>query len=533
MQENNESEKTSNEVAFIPNGFVPGGSNTQRKPIPAPRVPTSNPVPRGPSSRGTIIWEIFRYIFDAIPTAPAWHSQPNPVTGKPNLSKTEFELWQSANREQVSKIREVFTQRELQDVTNPEKNNRGCFLFNTPHDDATPAQKVAIEAISGKKTYQVVVDSKGELTTFDARMSKKVVGEVDTSLPESPYRGLSKLATLKRRQDIANRCGLKMNIYSINQHEVDDANRLGFNGKKLHMGGGYGTVRGQLEEGNVHHMPAKSVSPLSKNYGRNDRFEDPGPTIWMRTEDHKRTASNGRSTLAKEYRDKQYELIQKGRFKEAFQMDVDNIRDNFPDGRYEPGLRQAMEHINYLDKAGLLAQDNSQLSIRELASVWREQNDSLQQAAPKAESTEKDPKIQAFEPPNNEDWAKFTANARALTAQLSTYDINTSASLLDKPLTTPQDYAQMLALSVGANLADRQYADPTSPFVIQRVGKTINVFANDSKIATIEDNKIAIARVMTAAEKESLENHQSVISSALQTQVQDSPAPKIKQELAL
>jgi hypothetical protein len=105
-------------------------------------------------------------------------------------------------------------------------------------------------------------------------------------------------------------------------------------------------------------------------------------------------------------------------------------------------------------------------------------------------------------------------------------------SLLEKQLTTPQDYAQMLALSVGANMGDRRYADHTSPFTIQQLGATINIFSNDSKVATINSDRISIARVMTEAEKKSLEKHQSTILSSIQAQVPDSPTPKIQRELS-
>jgi hypothetical protein len=54
-----------------------------------------------------------------------------------------------------------------------------------------------------------------------------------------------------------------------------------------------------------HHIPAKSVSPLSKNEG---------PAIRMEPSDHAKTASYGPSKSAKAYRAKQGELIKKGKF---------------------------------------------------------------------------------------------------------------------------------------------------------------------------------------------------------------------------
>jgi hypothetical protein len=542
MQEDNKLKSVPEKVAFRPDR-----SSAPQKPVTVPKAPTSTPNPRSFPSRGRIIWEIFRSILDAGPTAPAWQDQPNPVTGRPNLSKKDFELWSLANREQAQGIRDNVTRDKLDGATNPEKNGRGCFLFNVPLYSQSSSQTIAVEAISGKAASQIVVDPKGKIAAFDARVSKTIVGEVDTSLPETEYSEINSVSTVKRREGIANRCGLKLKIYSTDQQVVNKATREGFVAQKLNMGGAYGVVRGQLKEGQVHHIPAKSVSPLSRHYGRDDRFDDPGPSIWMRIEDHKDTASYGRSDKARIYRDRQDQLIKAGRFKDAFQMDIDDIRSVFPDGRYEPSIRQALEHLNNLEKRGLLTASNSQLSVKEIASTSAEPNSylpnvdlQLKERYPEAvtsnkeqpKEAEKPTNPQLAEPPNNQDWAKFTAAARALTAKLSAYDINTSASLLEKQLTTPQDYAQMLALSVGANMGNRRYADHTSPFTIQKLGSTINIFSNDSKVATINSDRISIARVMTESEKKSLEKHQSSILSSIQAQVPDSPTPKNQRELS-
>jgi hypothetical protein len=540
MQEDDKSEKMPDEVAFRPDR-----SSAPQKPVTVPKAPTSTPNPRNFPSRGEIIWRVFRYILDAGSTAPAWQDQPNPVTGRPNLSRKDFELWSLANREQAQEIRDNVTRDKLDGATNPEKNSRGCFLFNVPLYSRSSSQTIAVEAISGKAASQIVVDPKGKVATFDARISKTIVGEVDTSLPETEYSEINSVSTVKRREDIANRCGLKLKIYSTDQKVVNKATREGFVAQKLNMGGAYGVVRGQLKEGQVHHMPAKSVSPLSRHYGRDDRFDDPGPSIWMRIEDHKNTASYGGSRQAKIYHGRQDRLIKAGRFRDAFQMDIDNIRDKFPDGRYEPSIRQALEHLNNLEKRGLLTASNSQLSVKEIASTSAEPNISLPNVdlqlkeryseavtSNKEQLKEAEKPTQLTEPPNNEDWAKFTAVARALTAKLSTYDINTSASLLEKQLTTPQDDAQMLALSVGTNMGDRRYADHTSPFTIQKLGATINIFSNGSKVATINSDQISIARAMTEAEKKSLEKHQSSILSSIQAKVPDSPTPEIQRELS-
>ena len=85
------------------------------------------------------------------------------------------------------------------------------------------------------------------------------------------------------------------------------------------LGGAHRNVRGT--PGNEsHHMPADSVSPISKNRG---------PAVSMLKEDHRQTASWGNSKGARAYREKQRGLIQEGGFREAQQMDIDDIRSKF------------------------------------------------------------------------------------------------------------------------------------------------------------------------------------------------------------
>lgn len=105
-------------------------------------------------------------------------------------------------------------------------------------------------------------------------------------------------------------------------------------------GGSYGELK---EEGHgwnsdppeeVHHMPSAEASPLERN---------DGPAIVMEREDHRETASCGNSREAREYREKQKELIQEGKFEEAMQMDIEDIRDKFGD-KYDEGIKQAEEY---------------------------------------------------------------------------------------------------------------------------------------------------------------------------------------------
>lgn len=109
-------------------------------------------------------------------------------------------------------------------------------------------------------------------------------------------------------------------------------------------GGAYSDVKknsdGQSCE--VHHMPADSASYLER--------ED-GPAIKMDRADHRQTASCGSSREAKEYREVQKELIDKGKFREAVQMDIDDIRDKF-DSKYDKPISQMLAYVDRLEMEG-------------------------------------------------------------------------------------------------------------------------------------------------------------------------------------
>lgn len=109
-------------------------------------------------------------------------------------------------------------------------------------------------------------------------------------------------------------------------------------------GGSYADVKkhsdGETHE--VHHMPADSASHL-------DRAE--GPAIKMEKEDHRQTASCGSSKEAREYQAAQRELIEKGDFRGALQMDIDDIQEKFGD-KYNDAIAEMMDYVDQLEAEG-------------------------------------------------------------------------------------------------------------------------------------------------------------------------------------
>ena len=113
---------------------------------------------------------------------------------------------------------------------------------------------------------------------------------------------------------------------------VGDARYAGEAVESGFLGGAYRDVRGVF--GNqAHHMPADSVSFLSKREG---------PALSMTNADHAMTASFGNSKAAKAYRDVQGRLIAKGKFGDAVRMDIRDIRSKFGN-KYNLGIKAVVE----------------------------------------------------------------------------------------------------------------------------------------------------------------------------------------------
>ncbi|MDR3349647.1 MAG: hypothetical protein LBO03_08685 [Acidaminococcales bacterium] len=94
-----------------------------------------------------------------------------------------------------------------------------------------------------------------------------------------------------------------------------------------------------------HHVPAKSA------YRDSGLDSDDGPCIRMERIDHRQTASYGVSDEAKEYRAAQSQLIAQGKFREAQQMDIDDIRMKFGK-KYDGAIAEMLEYTDQLEQEG-------------------------------------------------------------------------------------------------------------------------------------------------------------------------------------
>lgn len=107
-------------------------------------------------------------------------------------------------------------------------------------------------------------------------------------------------------------------------------------------GGSYRRLRQVATKGEeVHHMPANESSHLDiKN----------GPAIIMPDVDHKQTASYGTSREAMMYRRKQRDLIINGKWEEAQQMDIEDLRSKFGN-KYDDQIKQMLAYDKTLKRS--------------------------------------------------------------------------------------------------------------------------------------------------------------------------------------
>ena len=130
----------------------------------------------------------------------------------------------------------------------------------------------------------------------------------------------------------------------VNSFDVDkstNADGMSEEDKAEKKGGSYKEVykEGEGDKCEIHHMPSDAASNLERNEG---------PCIKMEKDDHRQTASCGASKEACEYRAAQKSLIEQGKFREALQMDIDDIHEKFGD-KYDGAIAEMLEYVDKLE----------------------------------------------------------------------------------------------------------------------------------------------------------------------------------------
>jgi hypothetical protein len=112
--------------------------------------------------------------------------------------------------------------------------------------------------------------------------------------------------------------------------------------RTIQQGGRYGDLRRTSVPGHQSHHPiSDSISPILTNEA---------PAFRMQTSDHMRTASWGSRCEAKAYRDRQKELINSGRIRDAMALDIRDVRSKFG----KEYNREIQEMLDYAKKNNYL-----------------------------------------------------------------------------------------------------------------------------------------------------------------------------------
>ena len=104
-------------------------------------------------------------------------------------------------------------------------------------------------------------------------------------------------------------------------------------------GGSYGTTRASNTGGQTNHMPAHSASQ-NANSGISHYS---GPATHMDTGDHFNTASWGSRNTSKEWRGVQEDLINRGKFGKAMEMDIRDVTRKFG-SKYNKGMAEMVDY---------------------------------------------------------------------------------------------------------------------------------------------------------------------------------------------
>ena len=119
-----------------------------------------------------------------------------------------------------------------------------------------------------------------------------------------------------------------------------------------YAGGSHAGNRSRIRPGvESHHIPAQDAYPIGVRRGVGWM-----PAIQMDAADHRQTASYGSGNAAKKYRRTQQGLLRRGRLREAFLMDVVDIKSKFGD-KYDGAIAEAAAYTEciqqYKKKYGL------------------------------------------------------------------------------------------------------------------------------------------------------------------------------------
>jgi hypothetical protein len=319
--------------------------------IPIPRVPIPIPLPKLPQYPWVTPQDIERiqnYMFKG----------KNPLTGEPIQTKDEQKVFKILTPAQIKGLKRSKYKEDLRYANDSLTNDKSCAVIGLNIGNGYEPKAMMTTALTGANNASLVVTPAGNTALFDGLYKGKT--KADQQRPGGGYAYevepiappmntaeeikaqnfiRSKSAEWERQGTVARECGYTMRVAIPDEDLVRWTNKSlfthppSFQVIEAKLGGTHGQVRANTVGGQVHHMPADSVSPISTAKG---------PAIWMYILDHERTASYKNLPGAKEYRVDQQKLIDQGKFSDATKMDIQDIQKKFP-GVYDISIMQMLK----------------------------------------------------------------------------------------------------------------------------------------------------------------------------------------------
>jgi hypothetical protein len=319
--------------------------------IPIPRVPVPIPLPKLPEYPWVTPQDIERiqnYMFKG----------KNPLTGEPIQTQDEQKVFKMLTPAQIKGLKKSKYKEDLRYANDSLTNDKSCAVIGLNIGNGYEPKAMMTTALTGANNASLVVTPAGNTALFDGLYKGKT--KADQKRPGGGYAYevepieppmntaeeikaqnfiRSKSAEWERQGTVARECGYTMRVAIPDEDLVRWTNKSlfthppSFQVIEAKLGGTHGQVRANTVGGEVHHMPADSVSPLTTAKG---------PAIWMYILDHEDTASYKLKPGAKDHRDEQRDLINQGDFAKAMALDIQDVKKKFP-GVYDISIMQMLK----------------------------------------------------------------------------------------------------------------------------------------------------------------------------------------------
>lgn len=205
--------------------------------------------------------------------------------------------------------------------SNVEGENITFNVKGSVHANFYLTNNVAVGIVPEKTCYKIVVHNSGfdsiDSITLNARVTKDNGSYLKSSsktLKNVKVGNTTWTWNTQKGETVQEHITVSLTGYDGGETYVGSGSTVRYN----FAGGKYGTMKAY--DGQKHHMPSASVDGLS---------DYKGAALRMLTSEHKKTASYGSSTSAKNFRKKEKKLVDEGKFLQAQKLGISDVQSKF------------------------------------------------------------------------------------------------------------------------------------------------------------------------------------------------------------